>query len=43
MGDGTDVTGQKYSFTRISLSVNDINIRVKLIFFIELTLETVVY
>ena len=33
MGDGTDVTGQKYSFTRISLSVNDINIRVKLNFF----------
>ena len=39
MGDDTDVKSQKHSFTRISLSVNDINIRVKLNFFIELTLN----
>ena len=39
MGDYRDVTSRKYSFTRISLSVNDINIRVKLNFFIELTLN----
>ena len=37
MGDDTDVTSRKYSFTRILLIINGIYTCVKLHFFFEIT------
>ena len=43
MGDDTDVTSRKYSFTRISLNINGICPCVKLFFFVEFILNKYAY